>query len=369
MLNHPIKILHVIPQIGIGGAEKQLYELIIHSDSSFMQHNVLYYSNSRDEEGYKLYHQGHIDFERIPRNKEYPIRFLSDLSDAIKKRKPDIVHCWLYSGVFWGRLAAIKAGCKHILLSYRSTKILYAPLIRCMERITRNRVHYLANSWGCAKEVARQLGIPLKLFSVIYNGIDVHRLDVPSIRENLYSELNIPISQKLVTMVGRLTEAKNYPMFLRLARRCHGNLPFHFLAVGHGESEGSLKQMAKEMGVAEIVHFLGLRMDVPSILKSSDYFCFTSWREGFPNSLLEAMAAGLPIVTTNCSGAEEVVGQESGIIIEKDKDGQAMEALGKLLTYPELARSLAKNGIQRSRDYFSIEVMVQNTLNYYSKLC
>ena len=120
MADFPIHVVHVMPQIGIGGAETQLCALIANSDPQVVTHEVLYYSDSQDDEGFKLYTEAGIRYTRIPRNKKRPIKFLRDFSREIKKRKPDIVHCWLWSGNVWGRLAAILAGLESIIVAYRA---------------------------------------------------------------------------------------------------------------------------------------------------------------------------------------------------------------------------------------------------------
>ncbi|MGA2323118.1 MAG: glycosyltransferase [Sedimentisphaerales bacterium] len=141
-----IKVVHIMPQIGIGGAETQLCALIINSDSQVVTHEVLYYSDSSDDEGFKLYTGAGIKYTRIPRNRKRPIKFLRDLTGAIKARKPDIVHCWLISGNFWGRLAAIHAGVKHILVAWRNCD-LWKPIgARLLEWLTYGRAQHLANS-------------------------------------------------------------------------------------------------------------------------------------------------------------------------------------------------------------------------------
>lgn len=357
-----------MPQIGIGGAEKQLLALIVNSGSQ-ATHEVLYYSDSKDTKGYELYREAEVPLLRVPRNKYRPLRFLGDLCREIRLRAPDIVHCWLYSGIVWGRLAALQAGCRNILLAHRGIHLTHVRLLRILERLTSSRVCYLANSRACARAVAEQLNLSVDRFNVVYNGIEVERFQVPPERERLRREQGIPDNVQVVVTVGRLTAAKNYPMLLRVAQRCRGQVPVHFLIVGHGELESELTALARELEVTDIVHFLGLRLDIPKILASSDFFCYTSRHEGFPNALMEAMCAGLPIVSTNCTGAEELIRNgEHGLIVEKDDVDQAWFALRTLVTDRSLSIRLGQNAQRRVREGFSMEKMVQNTMTLYHKL-
>jgi glycosyltransferase involved in cell wall biosynthesis len=136
-----LKILHIMPQIGIGGAELQLHALISGSDSAEITHEVLYYSDSKDQKGFELYDSAGIKYTRVPRNKKRPLKFLKEFSREIKERDPDIVHCWLWSGNVWGRWAALKAGVKHIIVAYRNTAMTYPKCSWFFERINSQKVN------------------------------------------------------------------------------------------------------------------------------------------------------------------------------------------------------------------------------------
>ena len=363
-----IKAVHVMPQIGIGGAEKQLYALITNSDSQAVTHEVLYYSDSHDEEGFKLYTEAGIKYTRIPRNKVRPIKFLCDFAAAIKAREPDVVHCWLYSGNIWGRWAAILAGAKHIIVAYRSSAVGYAKIVRFLEQFSKNRVHYIANSRACADLVAGQVGVDPKRFSVIYNGFDFEKFDCDPV--DLHKECSIPSDYNIAIMVGRLTYAKNYPMLLKMARQCKSNNdPVAFVIVGHGEKEPELKGLARQLQLDGTVHFLGLRHDVPSLLQGADIFCYTSYYEGFPNALLEAMAAGLPVVSTNFAGVDELVDNGvNGTIVPIDDVNAAVAALKSYLDNPSKARQLAVAAREFVEQRFSMRVMVNKTMEFYHSI-
>ena len=367
MADSPIHVVHAMPQIGIGGAETQLYALIANSDPQVVTHEVLYYSDSLDEEGFKLYTEAGIRYARIPRNKKRPIKFLRDFSREIKKRKPDIVHCWLFSGNIWGRWAAILAGTENIIVAYRNCNLSYSKTLRLLEKFTTKKVHYSANSYACADFIGKKLGVSSDRFHIIYNGTSFEKFAISSKREELFRELTIPEDTKIVTTVGRLTYQKNYPMLLKVAQKCKDTqLPVHFIIVGHGEKGKELMELAHHLGVMDIVHFLGLRRDIPEILKSSDIFCFTTLYEGFPNALLEAMAAGLPIVTTNFDGVDELIedGVNAKIVAINNIDG-AYLALRAYLDEPALADKYGRKACEAVQSRFSMELMVHNTMEFY----
>lgn len=365
----PITVVHLVGQIGIGGGEKQLCELIVNSPPEF-RHKVFYFNDLSNDEGLKLYARSGIEYTKIPRNKRRPIKFLRDFSMAIRQSRPDIVHCWLFSANIWGRLAALLAGHKKIIVAFRSGILRYSPFFYVLEFFTKNKVYHLANSRACATMTALKSGVRPEKYEVIYNGVDLARFQEPPCRDRLRNELNLPLGTKLITMVGRLTEAKNYPMLLRTAKRCREqNLPVHFVIVGHGERETELKALAEELNVAGTVHFLGLRTDVPQVLAASDLFYYTSNWEGFPNALLEAMATGLPVITTDFDGVKELVtGPDVGTIVPLNDAEAAVTAIRNCLENPERADAVGRNAQRFIQATFAMSVMVEKTIAFYHKL-
>lgn len=362
-----LKVVHIMPQIGIGGAEKQLYELIRNSPSE-VNHKVLYYSESADTDGYKLYDSAGIDYSKVERFNKNPIGFLWRLSREIKLNQPDIVHCWLYSGVVWGRWAAVIAGCRNIIVSYRARHLKSSGVLRILEMFSPKRVRFLANSNAVADTISYKLGIKRSRFNVIYNGIDLEKFFIKS--KLVADVLNLGTNTTVITMVGRLIESKNYQMLLKVADRCkNSNLDVCFLIVGHGNLESELKELSKKLNVEGIVHFWGLRTDIPEILCSSDIFCFTTNTEGFPNALIEAMAAGLPVVTTDFKGVRELIVNESlGKIVPLNDDAAAYESIKYYIQNPNHARKTAIASQKFVKDNFDLKVMVNNTISFYKKM-
>ena len=365
-----LRILHIIPQIGIGGAERQLHSLIVNSDPKVVTHEVLYYSDSNDREGFELYDAAGIKYTRVPRNKMHPVRFVRNLAAEIRLRKPDLVHCWLYSGVIWGRLAAIWASSKAIIVAYRSSHIIRIGFMRMLEMFTSRRVNYLANSHSCANAIATSLGLPVENFHVIYNGIDIEKFNIRVDRNQIFAQLGISEKHSVVTMVGRLTASKNHPMLLRIARKCKNlDLPLHFVVVGHGERETDLRESAREMGVEDTVHFLGLRHDIPEILNVSDIFLFTTLFEGFPNSLLEAMVSGLPVISTDFNGVDELLEDNiNGRIVKINDDDAAVSSLVGYLNRPDTAKDFGNRARKTVLENFSMQKMVQATMDLYEEV-
>lgn len=365
-----MKVLHIMPQIGTGGAQHQLFELIRHSDPSLVRHRVFYYSAAREDSMLRSFEAGGVELRRIPRSRARPARFLRDLSRAIRLEQPDIVHCWLVSGNFWGRLAAIRAGARVIVLAWRSPQVWNARGLWLLERFTGRRVHHTANSHACARRVAGSIGAAPDAFKVIHNGIRLESYMREEASRSVFAGRAIPGDVRIAAMVGRLTEAKNYPLLLRTARLCRDEqLPVHFVIAGDGEKAGELKALAGRLQVEDRVHFLGLRTDVPSVLAASDIFCYTSDWEGFPNALLEAMAAGLPVITTDFDGVLELVtSPDKGTVVPPGDAEAILGAIKRYLDDYPAAADIGRRARNHVRERFAMPIMVENTMEFYKQL-
>jgi glycosyltransferase involved in cell wall biosynthesis len=369
MPTSPLRIAHVIPQIGIGGTELQLSRLIALTPRDRAVHAVLYYSDSRDQDGFRIYRDAGIDLERVRRGRFDAPAFAGRLSAAIRQRRPDVLHCWLESAMIWGRWSGFVAGAPRIVLSIRNTEINLGPWLRLSHVLGGRGVSYLVNSRAVAASLAAHVGVRESSIAVIPNGIEVGPVLNALSRDTLLEENGCPPDTRIVLTVGRLTAIKNYPMLLRIAARCRGRLPVHFFIAGHGEDEAALRALAARLGVADTVHFLGLRRDVPALLGAADVFCYMTRYEGFPNALLEALAAGRPIVTSRFEGWDEVVVDgRTALVVDQDDDEAAFAALSRLVTDPGLSGQLGAAAKHDAETRFGMRRMVEATLAYYDSL-
>ena len=208
---------------------------------------------------------------------------------------------------------------------------------------------------------------------MIYNGLDLERLK-PKLtdRAEICEELNLPKYEniKFITLVANLRhEVKNQPMFLRTAKRVLEKMPqAHFVLAGEGELKNDLEYLAKELKIADRVHFTGRCAKVPELLSISFAGVLTSFAEGFSNSILEYMTARLPVVATNVGGASEaIVENETGFLVESNNDGEMANHLIELLENEGKAKRFGEKGRQIVEEKFSCEAQLKNTLELYQK--
>jgi glycosyltransferase involved in cell wall biosynthesis len=164
----------------------------------------------------------------------------------------------------------------------------------------------------------------------------------------------------LVGMVGRLSWKKGYEHALDAAALLREHVPaVRFEIVGDGPLRGALEQQTANLGLEATVRFLGQRRDVPDLMRRFDCFVLSSVIEGMPNALLEAMALGLPVVTTSAGGsAEVVVDGESGFVVPPADPTALAGAIERVLADRALARRLGEQAARRVHERFSLAAML-----------
>jgi glycosyltransferase involved in cell wall biosynthesis len=171
--------------------------------------------------------------------------------------------------------------------------------------------------------------------------------------------LGLPVDAPVVGAVARLSAQKRLDRLIVAVSRLPG---VHLALAGEGELDRELRALAVRLGLEDRVHFLGFRTDIARVLSALDVFAITSDREGMANAMLEAMAAGVPVVSTPVSGADEALftdgeGRSPGLIVEADPSGLA-EAMKSILDVPAVRLAMGEEGRRRVRQSFSYEGML-----------
>jgi L-malate glycosyltransferase len=291
------------------------------------------------------------------------------LSRLIKQVRPDIVHAHDPHGVAMAALA----------LSM-STQLAKPPLIaqrRVDFRIRGNSLsrwkYRQVDCFICSSEAIRELliqeGVPPQRVVTVHEGVDLHRVaKAPPV--NLHEELWLPHNAPVVGNIAALVPHKGQKHLVEAAALVVQKVPdARFVIAGEGELRESLERQIREHHLEKHVFLTGFRPDVLSVLKAFDIFVMSSVMEGLGTSLLDAMAAGKPIVGTRAGGIPEVIADgETGFLVEP-RDHQAMAgAIVRLLEDEALRRRMGDAGLARARALFSAERMVQETLKVYRRV-
>ena len=210
-----------------------------------------------------------------------------------------------------------------------------------------------------AAHLADVEGFPHEKVATIYNGVDTNRFS-PGDGTPIRSELGIETDAPVVGILAALRPEKNHELFLRGAAEISENLPScRFIVIGDGPCREPLEGLAQELGIAERVRFIGSRSDVPEILRAIDVLALTSHNEASPVSILEALATGVPVVSSEVGSVPEVVVPgETGSLFQPGDLGAFVEATSSLLDGPDLRKRMGEEGRRRVCQRWSLEAMV-----------
>jgi glycosyltransferase involved in cell wall biosynthesis len=210
--------------------------------------------------------------------------------------------------------------------------------------------------------------LPCEKLVVIPNGVDVERF--AAAKPALPSSLGVAPGRWVIVSLGRLDEQKGFDWLLEAMPRAFAELPDHDLVlVGEGPERTRLAALAERLGITPRVHFTGFRRDVPEILSASDLLVLSSRWEGMPNAVLEAMAAGRPVVATNVAGVAELLGNPAAEQICPPNDPrQFVDDLVAILRDSQLAARLGRENQERARADFGLSAMVEAYQRLYLAL-
>jgi glycosyltransferase involved in cell wall biosynthesis len=214
------------------------------------------------------------------------------------------------------------------------------------------------------------LAIPPHRIAVIPNGIDTNRY-MPSDRKgSLQDYLPPEFDGSVLITVGRLAEAKDHFTLLRAAKILkEKNISFFLFIAGDGELREVLDAEKEKMELNDTVCFLGTRTDVSDLLNESDVFVLPSKREGLPMVLLEAMATGLPVISSDVGGIGEVIENgKNGILVDAGNEHQLADAISELLSNDKKMKQLGQSGRDQVLKKYSLDMISTQYMNLYRKI-
>ena len=297
----------------------------------------------------------------------------------LKEHEIDVVHAHdFYTNVF-GMAGAALARVPVRIASRRESAVRPASQ-RFVERCSYRAAHAVVAN---CEEVRRQLireGVPAQKVRTVYNGLDLSRVQHGEAeRKNILGNYNLPESARFVTIMANMRAHvwnpepfcfKDHPTFLRAAKRVKESVAdAAFIIAGEGELKETTQELAKSLGIADRTFFIGRCEDVGAVLSISDVCVLSSTAEGFSNAILEYMAAGRPVVSTDVGGAREaIVDGESGYLVAAGDHQRMADHIIFLLQQPQKARAMGEFGRQLVNEKFSIQKQLQNVESLYDEL-
>lgn len=227
----------------------------------------------------------------------------------------------------------------------------------------------VAVSQGVADDLIQNFHINPNKIRVIYNPIvnaDLILKAQEDIQHSWFENNDAPI----ILGVGRLTKQKDFPTLIRAFSLILQQIPAKLIILGEGEDRGRLEYLIKELKLENDVSLLGFVENPYAYMQRSDVFVLSSRWEGFGNVLVEAMACGCPVVSTNCpSGPAEILGNgEYGILVPVGDVEKMAKSIIKILTNKELREELSNKALKRAKE-FHVEKAVEKYLQIFSEVC
>jgi glycosyltransferase involved in cell wall biosynthesis len=364
----PLRILEIIPTLVRGGAEKQLTLLAAGLPRERFEVHVstLTLEGPLKEE----LEAAHIPCHHIGKTGKIDPRAYFRLKDLIRRLQPDVVHTWLFAANAYGRQAALAAGVKGIIAGERCVDPWKSwPQLAIDRRLAKRTTRIATNSSGVVEFYAAQ-GIPYEKFVVIPNGAPPPSPGTTVSREALLAELQLPQNARLVGAVGRLWPQKRVKDLIwaaDLLKVLRDDL--HLLIVGDGPQRWRLERYRDLARIQDRVHFLGERNDVPRLLPHFECLWLASEYEGQSNAILEAMAAGKPVIASDIAGNRDlVVPGETGFLFPVGDRAELARCTREILDDASLAQRLGDAGRRRVQEEFSVEKMISRYAALYEEV-
>lgn len=347
-----------------GGPDKTVLLSAERHDRSRVQVVVAYIRDVRDQEfsiAEKARAKG-LTFYEVEERSKFDPRVLQKLKHLVLTHDINLVHghdyksdlmAYLLRLWLWQRkIKLVSTAHAWVMLGWKGA------FYRRMDLELMRRFDHLIAVSDATKDEMIAAGIPSALISVIHNGIDTGYWSPEHVHESLREELGIQKAHPVIGYVGRIMPEKDLETWLRAAAIV--GKKFHearFVLVGEGKDDrtlGQLKRLAGDLGIAAQTHFTGYRSDLLPVYATFDIFLLSSTREGLPNSILEAMALGLPVVTTDVAGARElVVNGCTGYVLPQGDHAGLARALITLAEDDQLRIRLSRYGRKRVERDFS----------------
>ena len=372
-----VHVAHVVHRFAVGGMENGLVNLVNRLDPQRYRHTIIALTDVTEFRSRIT--ASNVELVAMDKRPGKDPRAYLRLMSFLRHARPAIVHTrniGTLDAVFVARLAGVRVrvhgehGWDMHDLQGRSRKYRFLRRI-CAPFVQR----FIAVSVDLAEWLHESTGIARGRITHIVNGVDCERFQPRSQdRSNLTSGLDIPADAIVVGTVGRLEAVKGHEQLLRAwplveRRLAAAGRAARLLIVGDGSLRNTLEALARELGIAERVIFTGMRTDIPQLLQAMDVFVLPSLNEGISNTLLEAMACGVPVVANRVGGNPELIDDRvTGLLVDAGDNQRMAEAIATLVLDDKLRATMAAAARQRAVAEFSLETMVQRYDDLYREV-
>jgi glycosyltransferase involved in cell wall biosynthesis len=295
---------------------------------------------------------------------------LRNLARLMRRHGIDVVHAHMYRSNVPATIAARLARVPVVIAQVHNVNTWETRRQRWVDRfLCRWRTVAIAVSERVRQDVIRNLGMRPERVVVIRNGVHTALFADRSKRGAVRRALGLEPDDLAIIYHGRLTPHKNPQALLKIAREAGSQRSgVVVLVAGDGPLREDLEVEAKRQALMDRIVFLGRRDDIPELLQAADIAVLPSLKEGFSNALIEAMAAGLPVIATDVGGnAEAIEHGRSGLIVPPRDERALLGAVLQLVDDPMARETIGRRAAERARD-FSLDKMVEEVESLYLRL-
>lgn len=361
------KILHLISGLEIGGSETQLLRILpalqkYHTNEVCCVRGHGPIGKQLEEKGVPVHY---LDFKGFS-----DISVIKRFYTIVQRFSPDILVTYLIHADLYGRIFGKIFGIKKIVSSKRGALLQWEWLSN-IDRLTKFMVsHYLVQTKSAQKEWMGRLNLPSSKFSIIPNGMETATFKLSIEKRKEKELLHIKPSSFVITCVARLRRGKGHEVLLESFESLYkNNKNISLLLVGDGEREHELKNQIENYASKNDIYFLGNRSDVPLILALSDLFILPTEGEGMSNAIMEAMAAGLPIITTDIPENKDLIKEnQTGIFFPVANSKVLLEKTTLLLENARLREQLGRNAQKEAQENYDVGKIALKFSELYEKI-
>ncbi len=341
------KVLVVLPEMETGGGQRMALSTVSHIKTTDLKMRILVLYPRRGDILEQYADENQLDIQYLHKTSGFDFKCIFEIYRAIKDYQPNVIHAHLRVMPYL-LLPMCLAGMQRRYytvhnLADKDAEGFKRHILRFAFRHC--HVHPVAISALCRKSITEEYGIPEDIIPCIYVGIDVDRFTCTSRYHH-----DAPFR---FVAVGRLSDQKNYPMMLQSFSELRRHITnTELMIVGDGELRDALKQQCNDLGIDGAVSFTGNVPDVESYLWKADAYLMSSDYEGLPQTVLEAMAAGLPIISTKAGGVVDVVEHEkNGLLVDCGDQEGLTHAMKCLIQSPELCKQFSECSVALAQKY------------------
>ncbi len=372
------KIIRIIARLNVGGPAIHVTNLCDLDKHGY--ETVLIYGSVGEGEGDMSYllKDKNIKSYYIPElgREISPLKDLNTLwriFKIIRKEKPDIVHTHTAKAGMLGRVAAKIAGVGHIYHTFHGhvfngyfSKNKTAFFIFIEKILAKITTKIVAISQLQLNEISEILNVNKNKFELIPLGFELERFVVG--KKGFLKENNINNDFLNIAIVGRVTDIKNHKLFMDVLKEISNKgVKFNAFVVGDGELKEFIKDYSKKLGLEKNIYFTGWIRDLTPVYSAIDYLFLTSKNEGTPVAIIEAMAAGKIVISTNVGGVSDIVKDgENGFTVNTQTPLSFAEKFLTVNSLPEEKKNMVRQKAQDSSSKFSIENLLENIRKLYT---